>query len=82
MTLTNKQIQELAMRHASQVKTAFAKKMSNLKCPNCGSPLNEYGCCRQGIIGEAHKEWEEEGGDLKKWWEKAGEHLEKAGVSI
>ena len=33
-------------------------------------------------IGTAHKEWEEEGGDLKKWWEKAGEHLEKAGVSI
>ena len=33
-------------------------------------------------IGTAHKEWEEEGGDLKKWWTKTGEHLEKAGVSI
>jgi len=33
-------------------------------------------------IGTAHKEWEEEGGDLKKWWEKTGEHLEKAGISV
>ena len=33
-------------------------------------------------IGQAHKEWEEEKGDLKKWWQKTAENLEKAGLSI
>jgi hypothetical protein len=33
-------------------------------------------------IGKAHEEWEKEEGDLKKWWQKAGEHLEKAGISL
>lgn len=33
-------------------------------------------------ITEAHKEWEAEGGDLKKWWEKTGEKLEEKGIEI
>lgn len=36
----------------------------------------------KSAIGEAHKEWQEEKGGLKEWWEKTGEHLEKAGISI
>lgn len=33
-------------------------------------------------ITEAHKEWEAEGGDLKKWWEKTGEKLEEKGIEL
>ena len=28
-------------------------------------------------VGKAHKEWEDEGGDLAKWWEKVGPVLAK-----
>ncbi len=36
----------------------------------------------KAAIGEAHKEWEEEGGDLKKWWEKTGEKLAEKGIEL
>jgi len=36
----------------------------------------------KSAIGEAHKEWEAEGGDLKKWWEKTGEKLAEKGIEL
>lgn len=36
----------------------------------------------KSAIGEAHKEWEAEGGDLKKWWGKVGEKMEEKGIEL
>ena len=36
----------------------------------------------KATIGEAHQEWQKEGGDLKKWWQKVGEKLEEKGIEL
>lgn len=36
----------------------------------------------KSAIDEAHKEWEKEGGDLKKWWGKVSEKMEEKGIEI
>lgn len=36
----------------------------------------------KSAVGEAHKEWEAEGGDLKRWWEKTGEKLTGKGIEL
>lgn len=36
----------------------------------------------KSAVGEAHKEWQEEGGGLREWWNKVGEKVEEKGLEF
>lgn len=53
-----------------------------LGCIPAGAGAEERFRKIKGAIGEAHKEWEAKGGDLKEWWEIVGKKMEEKRIEL
>jgi len=64
-------------KNPEQIKEFCAKGMEP-----AGAGAQERFKKLKGVIGEAHKDWEEKGGGLKGWWTAIGEKLEAKGIEL